>query len=94
MCTPLVFNLTRRWAFDNLLGQLSYPVYLSHVLVIGIAKRVDLGPLDKGLVAIVVTLGLSAALYAFVDRPVEHLRKRIAAARIGVPRAAAALARS
>ncbi len=77
IATPLVFALTRSWRFDNLLGQLSYPVYLSHVLVIGVVLQLNLGGLDKGLVATLATLILSVALYALVDRPLEHVRKRI-----------------
>lgn len=78
LCTPALFALTRRSRIDNYLGQLSYPVYLAHILVIGWVARLALpGWLDKGLVALVVTLALSAGLYALVDRPIERLRRRI-----------------
>ena len=80
ICTPLVFNLTRDWKLDNLLGHLSYPIFLSHVLVIGVVKRLDLQHVDKGLVALVATIAFSSVLYAFVDRPVERIRRRIGAA--------------
>jgi peptidoglycan/LPS O-acetylase OafA/YrhL len=79
VCTPLLFNLTRTWKFDNLVGQLSYPIYLSHVLVVDVVKRVDVFHIDKGVVATVLTLALSAGLYVFVDRPIEHIRRRIGA---------------
>lgn len=77
--TPFLFNLTRRSRLDNMLGQLSYPVYLSHILVLEILTRTGVGRLDKGLVAAVLTLALSVALYLFVDRPIERIRTRIAA---------------
>lgn len=76
--TPFLFALTQDWKLDNLIGQLSYPIYLSHVLVIGAVKHVDLFRMDKGLVATVLTIALSIALHVFIDRPVEHIRRRIA----------------
>ena len=79
--TPLLFNLTRASRFDNFIGQLSYPVYLSHVLVIGVVKRLDLGHVDKGLVAAAATIALAVGLYAFVDRPIERIRRRLGAGR-------------
>lgn len=81
LCTPALFALTRRSRIDNYLGQLSYPVYLAHMLVIGWVARLALPPwLDKGLVALAATLALSMALYGLVDRPIERLRRRVGAA--------------
>ena len=77
ICTPLLFKLTAGWKIDNLLGQLSYPVFLSHVLVISVVLRSDPYPYDKGLVAATLTLAVSLALYQFIDRPVERIRERI-----------------
>lgn len=77
VCTPLLFNLSVDWKFDNLLGQLSYPVFLSHVLVINVVLRSDLFPYDKGVAAVALTLAVSVALYRFIDRPVERIRARI-----------------
>ena len=91
ICTPLLFNLTRASKLDNALGQLSYPIYLSHVLVIDVVGGLDLGRVDKGLVATVVTIVLSTALYIVVDRPIERIRRRLGSAHAatGVPRTAA-----
>lgn len=79
VCTPFLFALTSDWKIDNLLGQLSYPIYLSHIPVIYFVNWVNVGGIDKGLVATAVTLALSVALYTFVDRPVERIRERIKA---------------
>jgi peptidoglycan/LPS O-acetylase OafA/YrhL len=80
VATPLLFNLSKRSRLDNLLGQLSYPIYLAHVLVIVAVKRIDTFGIDKGLVATVGTLALSTCLYVFIDRPIEPFRRRIGAA--------------
>lgn len=80
VCTPALFALTRRWRFDNVLGQLSYPVYLSHILVIDTVARLPLPrALDRGLVATIATLALSALLYVAIDRPIERLRTGVGA---------------
>ena len=79
IAAPLLFNLSRNSRLDNVLGHLSYPIYLSHPLVIAGVRRIDTLGIDKGLVATVATLALSAALYAFIDRPIEPFRRRIGA---------------
>jgi peptidoglycan/LPS O-acetylase OafA/YrhL len=76
VCTPLVFNLTHTWKFDNALGQMSYPIYLSHALVIGVVQQWGI-TMDNGVVGTALTLAFSAGLYAFLDRPIEHIRRRI-----------------
>jgi peptidoglycan/LPS O-acetylase OafA/YrhL len=87
-CTPFLFTLTSDWKIDRLLGQLSYPIYLSHIPAIYFVKWMDVGALDKGVAATVLTLLLSVALYTFLDRPIERVRERI---RKGVTRPAPAL---
>ncbi len=81
LSTPSLFALTRNSSFDNMLGQLSYPIYLSHTLVIGIVARTNILPMDKGLLATILTLALSVGLYVSVDRPIEHIRQRVKAAK-------------
>lgn len=81
VATPFLFALTRNWRIDNFIGQLSYPVYLSHIFVIGAVKQFGHSRFDKGLVATVLTLALSIALYFFIDRPVEVIRRRIVSCR-------------
>jgi peptidoglycan/LPS O-acetylase OafA/YrhL len=80
IATPLLFNLSKRSRLDNLLGQLSYPIYLAHVLVIVGVRRIDTFGIDKGLVAMLGTLALATCLYVFIDRPIEPFRRRIGAA--------------
>ncbi|MHB8495783.1 MAG: hypothetical protein ACYC9Z_07120 [Casimicrobiaceae bacterium] len=49
ICTPLLFNLTRASKLDNALGQLSYPVYLSRILVIDVVRRLGSGHAATGV---------------------------------------------
>jgi peptidoglycan/LPS O-acetylase OafA/YrhL len=72
-----IFAFARTNAFDRLLGDLSYPVYLSHV---GIAAALSLwtgaNPLVGNLVYVTAILGVSAALIVFIDRPITKFRAR------------------
>jgi len=80
VATPFLFNLSKRARLDNFLGQLSYPIYLAHVLVIVGVRRIDTFGIDKGLVAAVATFAFATCLYVFIDRPIEPFRRRIGAA--------------
>lgn len=75
--TPFLFSLTANSRIDNFVGQLSYPIYLSHMLVISAVLHIYTFQLDKGLVATVLTLAFSTMLYLFLDRPIEIIRSRI-----------------
>lgn len=77
---PLVFRLTRTWRLDAAIGELSYPVYLTHVIVIGAVRRFTPAPW-LGDVTAVGSIALSIALIKLVADPVEAYRaRRIAAA--------------
>ena len=62
--------------FDRHLGNLSFPLYLSHYAVIRILGDLEgglSGPADKILV-IVVALAISILIYVVIDRPLERMR--------------------
>jgi peptidoglycan/LPS O-acetylase OafA/YrhL len=78
---PALFHQQSKSKFDNALGKLSYPVYLWHVLVILYAST----HLPQNAVASLplmfvltcaVSVALSLATEATVDRNIEKLRKR------------------
>lgn len=64
-------------ALDRHLGNLSYPFYLLHPLIIVLAV-VALGPLHLAgkLAALAATLLATLMLYVMIDRPIDRLRKR------------------
>lgn len=69
-----VFALTKDIKFDRRLGDLSYPIYVSHLLAIVIAGTVtaEYAP----LLGFVLTLVLSAVLVFVVERPLDRYRHR------------------
>jgi peptidoglycan/LPS O-acetylase OafA/YrhL len=77
VCTPFLFAATRASTLDNFIGQLSYPLYLCHALVIYAVIAMGPANADKGLVAAMATIVVSAVLYLAIDRPIERLRRRI-----------------
>jgi peptidoglycan/LPS O-acetylase OafA/YrhL len=75
---PFLFGRFKDQAWDTQLGNLSYPLYLAHALVIDaliVGFRVREGA-AVAAVSIVIALGL----YLLVDRPIDILRQRRLAA--------------
>ncbi len=72
-CIPLVFLLTKRIKIDRLIGEMSYPVYLCHVLVLQILSRLGHG---GALSVCAATLVFAAILLYGFDLPLERLRQK------------------
>jgi peptidoglycan/LPS O-acetylase OafA/YrhL len=71
-----IFALTRSSRLDRWLGDMSHPIYLSHVPVF--AAMTALGRLGSPIsyvVGLLVTVLISAALLRLVDAPVSRFRK-------------------
>ncbi len=66
----------RRW--DRRLGELSYPLYIGHGVVLGAIAGLwpARGALPYGL-GMVGALGMAAALHAVVERPLQAVRARV-----------------
>lgn len=77
---PLIFllSLLRRRTFDEFLGNISYGVYLSHMLVIWFSRHYAIfKPEDNVYLVIFFSIFLGLTGYYLVERPVSQLRKRI-----------------
>ena len=80
---PSLFLVSRHFAFDRWLGELSYPIYLCHLAVLGIGGAIAttfVGPIeDRGtlsLVLIVATVAIAIAYVHWIDAPFERWRQR------------------
>jgi peptidoglycan/LPS O-acetylase OafA/YrhL len=70
---PAAFAMTRGQAWDNRLGELSYPLYICHWAFVGPAQRLGRwAPLGAALAALACAL----LLVRFVERPVDAFRQR------------------
>jgi peptidoglycan/LPS O-acetylase OafA/YrhL len=92
---PLLFNLTRRLAIDRFIGDLSYPMYLSHITckwlllaLMGVSKKDT--AIVSGTQLLVVTVVVSVGLLWIVDYPVDRWRQARVARMLGtqIPKAA------
>lgn len=79
---PWLFHLTRAAKWDRALGDLSYPLYVSHMIPILIIDGWMLWPADKTmqtLAAFAAAIALAVALEFTVARPLERLRRIVRA---------------
>ncbi len=74
VATPLIFTATRRLAWDKWIGNLSYPFYIVHLLVLFVLGRYL--PDAAIWIPVALTFALSAALMVLVDVPVDRWRQR------------------
>ena len=95
---PFAFLFQQRFRLDSRIGDLSYPIYIGHMLVIWSAPYAlaPLGITDqvtRGVILVAASIAFAAVLNRAVARPVEKLRanvrrgglKRTSMARMTVP---------
>jgi len=77
MSLPFIFILSKKWKIDRYIGELSYPIYISHILLLWPIKFLKLPVFGElGLVLIVVTIFFSILLNEFVAKKIEIIRQR------------------
>jgi peptidoglycan/LPS O-acetylase OafA/YrhL len=81
LASPHLFYAFRNVRFDSFLGELSYPMYLSHLLVGGILLRLHLPAwlIYGNLCYVGATLVASTLLVMFIVIPVDRWRSRFGA---------------
>jgi len=84
LTAPFIFETLRNNRWDRLLGDLSYPFYISQFLVITIFRN-WFGNLPAPWV-LVGTLAASLLLFFLVDRPLARFRSRRLLARLTITR--------
>jgi peptidoglycan/LPS O-acetylase OafA/YrhL len=81
LALPAIFAGTQSSGLDRYLGELSYPIYLSHLVIIGAVRHLHLGVTETHWVTIAMTLAASVALYQWVQSPIDRFRAARAAHR-------------
>jgi peptidoglycan/LPS O-acetylase OafA/YrhL len=74
LALPFVFNASKNFAADRWLGDLSYPIYLTHLVVIGFVLTFEV-PLAMWT-ALAATLALSIVMLLLIDEPIDRWRQR------------------
>lgn len=74
-CTiPFIFNAFKDNKLDRWIGELSYPMYLSHLLIVALVLTFE--PPFAAWVAILATFAVSALFLVLVDGPVDRWRQK------------------
>ncbi len=71
---PWLFSYFKKTSWDFMLGNLSYPIYLSHMLVIAVMGTVI--HVKNGSAVAIVTIALSYAIYLVIESPIDKIRQR------------------
>ena len=77
--TPYVFILTKNSKIDSYLGDLSYPIYISHILVISVVKPIlqEMQLLSYvALIASICSICISVLLIKLIINPIERYRQQ------------------
>jgi peptidoglycan/LPS O-acetylase OafA/YrhL len=72
---PLLFNFFRKSKLDNRIGELSYPVYISHILVFMVCNGLPFLPLKAGWVVASMTIMVAFFLNRYIASPFEQFRQ-------------------
>lgn len=75
---PFLFELSKNSKLDTRIGELSYPIYISHILVIAcISPFISFLKIHqfKGEIIIICTIAISCILVKFISDPIERIRQ-------------------
>lgn len=74
---PFVFMLTKNWKVDAYIGELSYPIYISHMFLLSCITTFNIPVyFGKGLNLVLVTILFSLILNEFVAKKNEKVRQK------------------
>lgn len=72
---PILFFLTKNNKIDSLIGELSYPVYLIHILAISFVSKFVPESYHSEL-AIIISIIAAIFLVKFVEEPIDKIRQK------------------
>lgn len=71
---PYLFKLTKNNKLDNFFGELSYPIYLIHVLIVYLVNQLNL-PNFTAEISVLLSTIISIILVKYIDEPIEIIRQ-------------------
>ncbi|MER9920179.1 MULTISPECIES: acyltransferase [unclassified Mesorhizobium] len=78
---PVLFTLTKDSRIDRLIGELSYPLYISHLLVLEVMRTtLPISGASRAAAVFVICIAFAALLAVFVEMPFRTIRDRRLAA--------------
>jgi peptidoglycan/LPS O-acetylase OafA/YrhL len=77
LAIPFLFHLTREWKRDRWIGELSYPIYICHMLVFSWAGRlIQTHEAGNGTLTAFIAIVAAILLIRWVGNPIEAYRQR------------------
>ncbi|KUJ56461.1 acyltransferase family protein [Chryseobacterium aquaticum] len=73
---PFIFILSKKWKKDAVIGELSYPIYISHILVMMIMQKLSIFNTNIGIYVVVGTIVFSFVLNEFIAKRIEFIRQK------------------
>ena len=74
---PVLFHLTKKNKIDRFLGDLSYPLYIVHYLVLKYMWTKGIAPVKLGLYTALISLVLAVLIHLIIERPMDKLRHKL-----------------
>lgn len=74
---PFLFHTFRNNRFDRFLGDLSYPVYISHMFFISLLRFSDIPGEWQCVWVLALSIMSAILLHLFIERPMDRLRHRL-----------------
>lgn len=85
---PFIFKLTKSWSWDSYVGELSYPVYTCHILLLMVIQTMKI-PFSEslGTTLCLASIGFSIFLNHLLAKRIEVIRqRRVASALSNAPK--------
>jgi len=75
--TPFLFIFSRIIKFDRVIGELSYPIYITHALIIEVLGKIhfDMNNNINKILAILITIVTAVLLNKYIAAPIEKYRQ-------------------
>lgn len=79
LALPFIFLLSKKWKKDRYIGDLSYPMYISHIFILSLLSVIKVPPHYVGEIGTILTIIFSVFLNEFIAKKIELYRqKRVA----------------
>lgn len=76
LSVPFIFVLTKSWGKDRYMGELSYPIYISHMLILMAIKSLFSSEKEGvGYIVIIVSILFSVVLHELIAKKIERIRQ-------------------
>jgi len=72
---PFIFKLTKKSKIDRYIGDLSYPLYITHIFIITIINKLNYVFITKGITVIIFSIIVSIILKHLVSDKIENYRQ-------------------